>query len=56
MGLAFATRTPGGDLDRLPERAVEGLPEADARLALDAVLPGTIDARIRDQGARRPRS
>ncbi|MGH3393338.1 MAG: AAA family ATPase, partial [Streptosporangiaceae bacterium] len=49
VGLVFATRTPGGDLDRLPELAVEGLPEADARLVLDAVLPGTIDARIRDQ-------
>jgi DNA-binding CsgD family transcriptional regulator len=49
VGLVFATRTPGGDLDRLPELAVEGLPEADARLILDAVLPGTIDARIRDQ-------
>jgi AAA ATPase domain len=49
VGLVFATRTPGGDLDRLPGLAVEGLPEADARLILDAVLPGTIDARIRDQ-------
>jgi DNA-binding CsgD family transcriptional regulator len=49
VGLIFATRTPGGDLDRLPDLAVAGLREADARLLLDAVLPGTIDARIRDQ-------
>ena len=45
----FATRDPGGDLAGLPELAVAGLPEADARLLLDAVLPGPIDARVRDQ-------
>jgi DNA-binding CsgD family transcriptional regulator len=49
VGLVFATRVPGGDLDRLPDLAVAGLREADARRLLDAVLPGTIDARIRDQ-------
>jgi DNA-binding CsgD family transcriptional regulator len=49
VGLVFATRDPGGDLAGLPELAVGGLPEADARLLLDAVLPGPIDARVRDQ-------
>ncbi|HEY6480299.1 MAG TPA: ATP-binding protein, partial [Streptosporangiaceae bacterium] len=49
VGLVFATRDPGGDLAGLPELAVAGLPEADARLLLDAVLPGPIDARVRDQ-------
>jgi DNA-binding CsgD family transcriptional regulator len=49
VGLVFATRDPGGDLAGLPELAVAGLPEADARLLLDAVLPGPIDERVRDQ-------
>jgi hypothetical protein len=49
VGLVFATRDPGGDLAGLPELAVAGLPEADARRLLDAVLPGPIDERVRDQ-------
>jgi hypothetical protein len=40
VGLVFATRDPGGDLAGLPELAVAGLPEAEARRLLDAVLPG----------------
>jgi DNA-binding CsgD family transcriptional regulator len=49
VGLVFATRDPGGDPAGLPELAVDGLAEADARLLLDAVLPGPIDERVRDQ-------
>ena len=49
VGLVFATRNPGGDLAGLPELAVAGLREADARALLDAALTGPIDARVRDQ-------
>jgi len=49
VGLVFATREAGGDLAGLPELPVSGLPEADARLLLDAALAGPIDARVRDQ-------
>jgi len=49
IGLVFATRNPGGDLAGLPELPVAGLPDADARLLLDAALAGPIDGRIRDQ-------
>jgi DNA-binding CsgD family transcriptional regulator len=49
VGLVFAARVSGGDLAGLPEMAVRGLPEADARTLLDAVLTGPIDGRVRDQ-------
>jgi DNA-binding CsgD family transcriptional regulator len=49
VGLVFGTRVAGGELAGLPELAVAGLPEADARALLDAVLTGPIDARVRDQ-------
>jgi DNA-binding CsgD family transcriptional regulator len=49
IGLVFATRTPGGELAGLPDLAVAGLPEADARALLDAALAAPIDVRIRDQ-------
>ena len=49
IGLVFATRDPGGDLAGLPELPVAGLPDADARVLLDAALAGPIDSRIRDQ-------
>jgi len=49
IGLVFAEREPCGDLAALPELAVEGLQEADARALLDAALTGPIDARVRDQ-------
>ena len=49
IGLVFATRNPGGDLAGLPEMPVAGLPDADARVLLDAALAGPIDGRIRDQ-------
>jgi DNA-binding CsgD family transcriptional regulator len=47
--LVFAARDPGDELAGLPELAVEGLPEADARALLDSALPGPLDARVRDQ-------
>jgi DNA-binding CsgD family transcriptional regulator len=49
VGLVFGTRVAGGELAGLPELAVGGLAEADARALLDAVLPGPIDARVREQ-------
>ena len=49
VGLAFGTRVPGGELAGLPELAVGGLPEADARALLDAALTGPVDARVRDE-------
>ena len=49
VGLVLATRAAGGDLAGLPELAVGGLGEADARALLEAALPGPIDARVRDQ-------
>lgn len=49
VGLVFATRAISQDLVALPEFAVEGLPDADARVLLDAVLTGPIDPQVRDQ-------
>jgi DNA-binding CsgD family transcriptional regulator len=49
VGLVFAARVPGDELAGLSELVVEGLPEADARALLDAVLTGPLDARVRDR-------
>jgi DNA-binding CsgD family transcriptional regulator len=49
VGLVFAARALGGELAGLPELAVEGLQEADARALLDAALTGPLDARVRDR-------
>ena len=48
VGLVFAARVPGEDLAGLPELAIEGLPEDDARALLDSALTGPLDARVRD--------
>jgi DNA-binding CsgD family transcriptional regulator len=48
VGLVFAVRVPGGELAGLPQLAVEGLPEEDARALLAAALAGPLDARVRD--------
>jgi hypothetical protein len=49
VGLVFAARVPGGEVARLPELAVAGLPDEDARALLDSVLAGPLDGRVRDQ-------
>ena len=51
VGLVFGARSPGDEriLAGLPELSVEGLPDADARELLDSVLPGPVDARVRDR-------
>ncbi len=48
VGLVVATRVPGDELAGLPELEVEGLPEDEARVLLESVLPGPLDARVRD--------
>ena len=49
IGFVFAARKPSDDLAGLPELVVEGLSEGDARILLDRVLTGPLDARVRDQ-------
>ena len=46
VGLVFAARVPGEDVAGLPELVVEGLAEDDARVLLDSVLTGPLDARV----------
>ena len=49
VGLVFAARAAGEELAGLPELAVEGLDERDARTLLDSALAGPMEARVRDQ-------
>jgi DNA-binding CsgD family transcriptional regulator len=49
VGVVFGVRQPGPELAGLPELAVGGLPDADARALLDSALSGPLDARVRDQ-------
>jgi DNA-binding CsgD family transcriptional regulator len=49
VGLVFGARVPGAELAGLPELAVEGLAEGDARALLDSALTAPLDARVRDQ-------
>src|SRR6202453_2905699 len=49
VGLVFAARVPGEELAGLPELAVTGLAEGDARALLDSALASPIDVRVRDQ-------
>src|SRR5580693_6210308 len=48
VGLVFAAREPGADLAGLPELAVAGLPDHEARTLLAEALTGPLDARVRD--------
>ena len=48
VGLFFAARVPGQELAGLPELAVNGLREGDARFLLDSALTGPVDERVRD--------
>src|SRR5271155_5140146 len=48
VGLVFAARVPGDDLAGLPQLAIEGLRDDDARTLLDAALTGPVDERVRD--------
>jgi DNA-binding CsgD family transcriptional regulator/tetratricopeptide (TPR) repeat protein len=51
IGLVFAVRDDGHEnqLVGLPELAVEGIGDRDARLLLDATIPGPLDERVRDR-------
>jgi DNA-binding CsgD family transcriptional regulator/DNA replicative helicase MCM subunit Mcm2 (Cdc46/Mcm family) len=49
VGMVFAARASGEELAGLPELAVEGLEERDARALLDSALAGPMDARVKDQ-------
>jgi DNA-binding CsgD family transcriptional regulator len=49
VALIFAARVPSSELVGLPELAVEGLAESDARALLDGVLTGPLDSRVRDR-------
>jgi DNA-binding CsgD family transcriptional regulator len=49
VALLFAAREPGEELAGLPELAVEGLQDADARTLLKAVIPGRLDERVADE-------
>jgi DNA-binding CsgD family transcriptional regulator len=60
VGFVFSVRDTGNDqvLDGLPELVIEGLPTEDARLLLDAMIPGPLDehvkARILDEARGNP--
>jgi DNA-binding CsgD family transcriptional regulator len=49
VGLVFGVRESGDGLvlERLPELRIEGLPADDARLLLDATIPGPLDERVK---------
>jgi DNA-binding CsgD family transcriptional regulator len=49
VGLVFTARETSDELAGLPELAVEGLREDDARALLESVLTAPLDARVRDQ-------
>lgn len=49
VGLVFAARTPGAELASLTHLAVGRLADDDAKVLLDSVLTGPVDAQIRDQ-------
>ena len=51
VGLVFALRESGDDheLKGLPELAIERLAADDARRLLDATIPGSLDATVRDR-------
>jgi DNA-binding CsgD family transcriptional regulator len=49
VGLVFAARIAGEELAGLPELAIGGLADGDARTLLDSALTGPLDTRVRDQ-------
>jgi len=49
VALVFAARDPGEELAGLPEMPVDGLLVNQAQVLLNSVVPGVLDARVRDQ-------
>src|SRR3954464_10460513 len=49
LGLVFALRESGDgrELEGLPELVIGGLPEGDARVLLDAAIPGPLDGQVK---------
>jgi DNA-binding CsgD family transcriptional regulator len=48
VGLVFGARDPGPELAGLPEMAIEGLGDDDARSLLETAMAGPLDASVRD--------
>jgi DNA-binding CsgD family transcriptional regulator len=49
VGIVFAAREPGNELQHLPELEVRGLPAGDAQVLLASTVPFTLDAQVRDR-------
>jgi len=51
VGIMFAVRdtATGPTLDGFPELFIDGLPPPDARLLLDAMIPGPLDERVKER-------
>ena len=49
VGIVFAAREPGEELQHLPELEVRGLRNGDARALLGSVVPLRLDERVRDR-------
>jgi DNA-binding CsgD family transcriptional regulator len=49
VALVFALPEPSNELSGLPELVVEGLSGAESRALLSSVVPGPLDARVRDR-------
>jgi hypothetical protein len=49
VGLVFATREFGEELQHVPNLAVRGLVNGDARALLNSTVPFTLDAQVRDR-------
>src|SRR5712671_1558138 len=49
VGLVFGARVPSAELAGMPELAVGGLADGDARELLGSALTGPLDLRVRDQ-------
>jgi len=49
VGFVFAARVPGEEVSGLPQMAIEGLRESDARALLDSSMTGPVDDRVRER-------
>ena len=49
IGMVFAARDPGPEVEGLPRLTVEGLDDRHARMLLDSVVPGGLDEQVRDR-------
>ncbi len=49
VALVFAVREPSDEFTGLPELVVDGLSDAESHALLSSVVPGPLDARVRDR-------